>query len=81
MQQQSLADQLLNSFHEEKTTQQIKNIIQKSKNQNKQNLRQGSMGVTTPTYTPLMIAILFENGEPKMFQVSFNINKAEVTGK
>ncbi len=63
MYQQSLADKLLDSLHENKGIRQIQSMIQKSKKQKKQNLSQGSDGVSTPTYTPLMIAILFERDD------------------
>ena len=63
MYQQSLADKLFNSIHDDKSICQIQSMIQKSKKQKKQNLSQGSDGVSTPTYTPLMIAIRFERDD------------------
>lgn len=63
MYQQTLADKLFESIHDNKTIRQIQNMIQKSTKQNKQNLSQGSDGISTPTYTPLMIAIRFERDD------------------
>lgn len=43
MYQQSLADKLLDSLHDNKSIRQIQSMIQKSKKQKKQNLSQGSI--------------------------------------
>ncbi|MAI13374.1 MAG: hypothetical protein CMM15_05100 [Rhodospirillaceae bacterium] len=62
-QQQVLADKLADCLYDGKSIRQMQTMIEKSKKEDKDNLSQGSIGVSTPSYTPLMVAINFERDD------------------